>query len=564
MSKQAKTALARPRILFTSPWGPYPKMAIEKDPVDYFYYRNTLKQGLFQLRIFQSWHCLHFMAQNLPVDSTVLENPSPDDLKWELAQHDYQVVALTFTQLLLGKVMEMARWLKKTHPDIELVIGGYGTSLFSESFPLVDELRGLCDQICRGEGLVFFREYLSDKWQMDTPQAPLTQDLVPAINSLYRTRLPLFHQMIFVSGLGCNHGCSFCATSHHFNKKHISLFSGEDLFTAIVAQAKKHPQIQSAVIYDEDFLAKRDNVEALKAGLARHHELRTRPLLFTVFASLNSVRQYSTEELLAAGIGTVYVGVETFQDQILEDEGLGKRKGDVEKLFTELHEHGINTLGSLIIGWDGQTLESAADDARRFAALNPTFYQVVPLHPAPGTPLWERLKKENRMLEDYQIECDGIGDFTFTLKNITRDDATELVSQTYCELVNEGGPWPFRLAENLLQGHLNLRSSDNPLYRERADAYGKMLKTILPVALLSGFMFHGKPFKKRHKKFRQDLRRLSQSRYYLGMAMGLAVWPGLLLLSWWGRLKYLFNPLGDQPNKIRRTYLGNSSPGVRS
>ena len=445
MFNRVDNSNAGPRVLFTSPWGPYPKRAVEEDPVDYFYYRNTLKQGLFQLRIFQSWHCLHFLAQNLPLESTVLENPSPEDFKREIANNDYQVVALTFTQLLLGKVMEMARWLKETHPDIELVIGGYGTSLFTESFPLVDELRGLCDHICTGEGLVFFREYLKDNWQVDVPLAPLTQDLLPAVNSLFRTRLPLFQQMVFVSGLGCIHGCSFCATSHHFKKQQITLFSGKDLFTAIAAQAKKHSGIQSAIIYDEDFLAKRDNVEALKAGMAAHPDLRSRPLFFTVFASMNSVMRYSTEELLECGIGTVYIGVETLQDEIVEEEGLGKRKGNVEELFRELHEHGINTLGSLIIGWDGQTPESAADDARRFVALNPTFYQVVPLHPSPGTPLWEKLKRENRMLEDYQVERDGIGDFNFSLKNMGRKEAAELVSHTYSGLVDEGGPWPFRL-----------------------------------------------------------------------------------------------------------------------
>ena len=103
-----------PKILFTSPWGPYAKRAVEDDPVDYFYYRNTLKQGPFQLRIFQSWHCLHFMAQNLPVESTVLENPSPEEFKRELREGNYQIVALSFTQILLGKVMEMARWLKRS------------------------------------------------------------------------------------------------------------------------------------------------------------------------------------------------------------------------------------------------------------------------------------------------------------------------------------------------------------------------------------------------------------------------------------------------------------------
>ncbi len=546
--------MSEPRILFTSPWGPYPKRTVEDDPLDFFYYRNTLKQGLFQLRIFQSWHPLHFMAQNLPVGSTVLENPSPAEFKREVRSREYQVVALSFTQMLLGKVTEMARWLKREHPDIELVIGGYGTSLFTESFPLVEELRSLCDEICEGEGLAFFRTYLHDRWNVDVPTRPLTQDLVPACSSLIRSRRPLFHQLTFVSGLGCVHGCAFCATSHHFKKRHIQLFSGDELFAAIEAQAAEYPQVQSAIIYDEDFLARRSNVEALKRGMARNPDLRARPLLLTVFASLDSIRKYSVEDLLECGIGTVYIGVETMQEQTLVDEGLKKRTGDVEDMFRTLHEHGINTLGSLIVGWDGQTPAMAADDARRFIALNPTFYQVVPLHPSPGTPLWERLKNEHRLLDDYRIECDGIGDFNFTLQSSTRAEARALVSRTYSGLVDEGGPWPFRLAENLLRGYRNLHGSDKPLYRQRAAAYWKLLQPILPLALMSGSMFAGEAFRDRHRRFRKDLRDHSRRRYYQALIAGWALRPVLQLGSWWGRLKYRLQPHGDQPNKIRRRY----------
>jgi len=371
---------------------------------------------------------------------------------------------------------------------------------------------------------------------------------------LFRIRKPLFHQMIVVSGLGCNGGCSFCATSHHFKKRHISLFSGEALFDSIEEQAEKHPEIQSAVIYDEDFLARRENVEALRAGMARNPAFRTRPLLFTVFSSVRSVRKYSIEELVECGIGTIFMGVESFQDQVLEDEGLGKREGGVEDLFQELHEHGINTMGSLIIGWDGQTRESAATDAREFIALNPTFYQVVPLHPAPGTPLWDRLKNEERLLDMDFLKSESVGDFTFSLKNFSIGQAKAMVSDTYSGLVKEGGPWPFRLAENLLRGHLNLISAGSLIYRQRAAAYWKMLLPILPLVLLSGFMFRGQPFQERHREFRRSLRRYSPFRYHLAMATGLAFWPVLMLISWWGRLMYRLNPHGDQPNKIRRVY----------
>ena len=79
----------KPGILFTSPCGPYTKLPLDKDPIDYFYYRNTYKQKVFQLRSFQSWHSLHFLAQNIPVESVVLENPSTKVGPGRTGQGDY-------------------------------------------------------------------------------------------------------------------------------------------------------------------------------------------------------------------------------------------------------------------------------------------------------------------------------------------------------------------------------------------------------------------------------------------------------------------------------------------
>jgi len=122
-----------PKILFTSPWGKYRKLPVEKDPIDYFYYRNTLKQGVFQLRSYQSWHSLHFLAQNVAVDAVVFENPSEKRFKDEVNKGQYQIVVIGFTVLLSGKVLEMAEWLKEKHPSVEIVVGGYGCSFCATS-----------------------------------------------------------------------------------------------------------------------------------------------------------------------------------------------------------------------------------------------------------------------------------------------------------------------------------------------------------------------------------------------------------------------------------------------
>ena len=549
-----KREIIKPNILFSSPWGYYSKLPIEKDPIDFFYYRNTLKQGPFQLRIFQSWHSLHFLAQNLPVNAVVLENPTPKAFKSEIRKDNYQIAAFSFNFLLSENVLEMAQWLKSEFPHIKIILGGYGTALFKENFPLGDKLKQTVDCICYGEGIEFFKNYLSEKWNVKSNSHAFTQSLLPNVQSFFRTPIPMFKQMVFVKSLGCLAGCNFCATSYHFKKRVIHLFYPDQLFNEIKKEAKKYPRIKSAVIYDEDFLANPDNIEALKEGFRENDDLRNRPLHFTVFTSIHSLQQYSIKDLIEAGIGTLYIGVESLQEEVIQKEKMWKREGSVSEIFEEIHRNGINTLGSLIVGWDNQTITDAEKDADAFVKLNPTFYQIVPLHPVPGTPLWKRVKKEARIMQNYKIEDDGVGSFIFDLKNMSIKNALSLISKTYQNLVNEGGPWPFRLAENQLAGYLSLRSKTEKIFLERAESYRKMLLQILPFALSSRLFFRGDSFKNRWKKFISDVRKFFPFGFYISFLLSPFILAFLLALVGFGNLIYLFNPQGGQPTQIRMVY----------
>jgi len=544
----------KPNILFSSPWGYYPKLPIEEDPIDFFYYRNTLKQGPFQLRIFQSWHSLHFLAQNLPVNATVLENPTPKSFKTEIGRGNYQIVAISFNFLLSENVLAMTQWLKSEFPHIKIILGGYGTALFKENFPLGDKLKQTVDSICYGEGVEFFKYYLSEKWNFKSNSHDFSQSLLPNVQSFFRTRIPIFKQMVFVKSLGCTAGCNFCATSYHFKKRVISLFNPKQLFNEIEKEAKKYPRIKSAVIYDEDFLANPDNIEALKEGFRQNEDLRKRPLHFTVFTSIHSLQKYGIKDLIEAGIGTLYIGVESLQEEVIKNEKMWKREGNISEMFEELHRNGINTLGSLIVGWDNQTIEDAEKDADAFVKLNPTFYQIVPLHPVPGTPMWKRVKKEERIMQNYKIENDGVGQFIFDLKNMSTQDALSLISKTYQKLVNEGGPWPLRLAENQLTGYLTLKTKTEKIFFERAESYRKMLFQILPLALSSRLLFRGDSFKIRWGKFIISVRKTFPVRFYISLLLSPFILAFLLSLVGFGNLIYLFNPKGGQPTQIRKVY----------
>ncbi len=534
-----------PKILFTSPWGNYTKLPVEKDPIDYFYYRNTLKQGVFQLRSYQSWHSLHFLAQNVAVDAVVFENPSEKRFKAEVNKGQYQIVAIGFTVLLSGKVLEMAEWLKANHPSVEIVVGGYGTAIFTESYPISDRLKNLVDHICTGEGLSFMNALVSKKWGIENQQ-PLRQNLLPSTNSFFRTRVELFKQIIVVSGLGCVYGCSFCATSSQFNKRYIPLFNSKDLVDCLIEQSNLHPTVQSAIIYEEDFLLNRTKALEFMQHF-RQSILAERTFLLTVFASAHSVSKYTTEELIACGIGTIFIGVESLCEEVIDQEGLAKRKSDIELVFKRLHNAGINTLGSLIIGWDSQTKQTAKADSEQFIALNPTFYQVIPLHPIPGTALWEQMKQSNRIPENYQFESDGISHFNFESQSFPHEEAIDLVSDTYNGLVQKGGPWPFRMFVNLLNGYLNLRRDSNPILAKRATQCRKMLFPICILAFSSRFLIRGKGFGKNWSETMHLFARTFPLQYLVSLLASPVVIPLLAGIHLYGKTFFMLSKHGDQP-----------------
>ncbi len=544
-------------VLFATPYIPYPKASLFEDNIDFFYYRNTLRQGIFQLRQNQSWHPLHFLAQNLPVSSVVLENPSFKLFKQEISHHHYDVVAFTFSVITASRILEMATWVKNHSPGTEIIIGGYGTAVFSESYKISEQLRNTVDHICTGEGLAFLSSYLKEKYGIITSQ-PLTQDLLPIEVSFFRTRFPIHLNLNFMAALGCNFHCSFCSTSSQFKQKKI-LFSGENLYKSVKQGAGKYPRATSGVIFDEDFLENREAVLEFMHCMEKDSELISRPFYLTVFSSAHNVARYTLSELIRCGIGMLYIGVESFNNDLLETEKLKKRGGsqvDIEQLFAKLHGAGIHTLGSIIIGWDDHTNESIPLELDRFIKLNPTLYQVMPLQAVPGTPLWQRMKKEGRINPDFSFDKARLEKSSFRFKNITQEESMNYILTTYQKLVDEGGPWPFRMLENMYKGIQSLEKEDGPEHRNRAKGYKKMLPPLYILSCICGLLFYGTGFRKRWKHLMGMMFLEKPFWCILGWIVAVFAFPVLSGYVFLGSVRHFILPAGDQPETIRMEYRG--------
>jgi len=130
----------------------------------------------------------------------------------------------------------------------------------------------------------------------------------------------------------------------------------------------------------------------------------------------------------------------------------------------------------------------------------------------------------------------------------------EVISKTYKNLVKEGGPWLFRIFENLISGYINLSQSDNSIYKKRAEKYKEMIFPICLLSFSSIFFFYGKNFKKRWFKIIKFFRLNFNLYFWISLIFSPIVVIALIFIYFFGFLTFWLNPYGDQPEKSKTEY----------
>jgi radical SAM superfamily enzyme YgiQ (UPF0313 family) len=118
-------------------------------------------------------------------------------------------------------------------------------------------------------------------------------------------------------------------------------------------------------------------------------------------SSINAAHDEEFLELLArSGCQGVLIGFESLNPANLRDmnKTFNLMRGGFERALANLRRHRIRVYGTFVFGYDGDTPESFAptvEFAREHALYIAAFNHLTPF---PGTPLYHRLEKENRLL----------------------------------------------------------------------------------------------------------------------------------------------------------------------
>ncbi len=189
---------------------------------------------------------------------------------------------------------------------------------------------------------------------------------------------------------GCPYNCNFCTVSRFFGKK-----QRHKVIKDIIKDAESCPQ---------DFLFFVDDNVALdrKFALELFEEMIPLKKNWVGQASINLAKD---EELMKmaykSGCRALLIGFESMTDAGLNS--YRKTLKTVEenvKAIQRLRDNGILVMASLVFGLDTDTDDVFNISHEFLTKSKPAFFQACVMTPYPGTPVFDQLKSEGRILTD--------------------------------------------------------------------------------------------------------------------------------------------------------------------
>lgn len=300
------------------------------------------------------------------------------------------LVAISVETYTAKRAYQIATEYRKR--GVPVVMGGFHATLMPDEVAeyaeavVVGEAEGLWPQVIED-----FRTGNLQKFYR-LPARPSLQNVKPD-RSIYRGKryLPLG---LIEAGRGCHFKCDFCAIQSYFNSTQTRRPT-EDIIEEIKVLKKQGKKLFFFV--DDNVTSNMEQAKELFRALI---PLKIR---WVSQASITATHDDEFMELLeASGCQGVLIGFESLNPQNLKtmNKGFNTVKGGFEHALAKLNQHKIRLYATFVFGYDEDTLDSF-DQTVEFCIRHKIFMVAFNhLTPFPGTPLYERLEQEGRLLYD--------------------------------------------------------------------------------------------------------------------------------------------------------------------
>jgi len=225
---------------------------------------------------------------------------------------------------------------------------------------------------------------------------------------------------------GCPYKCNFCC---------ISNVEGSTLrkrpIDDVINEIKNIPQ--KFLIFSDASLT--IDLEYTKNLFKQMKKLKKK---FSCCGNIDAL--VSDDELLKlakeAGCVAWYIGFETFSQEALDN--VGKTTNVVERykeVVEKIHKNRMAVIGSFIIGFDEETEETLSNYSKNIDDLKLDGIELGILTPFPGTPLFDQMEKNRRILtRDWTKYSEGNeGDIVFQPKHMSEEKLREYAMGVYMD-----------------------------------------------------------------------------------------------------------------------------------
>jgi radical SAM superfamily enzyme YgiQ (UPF0313 family) len=206
-----------------------------------------------------------------------------------------------------------------------------------------------------------------------------------------------FHIVPIESGRGCPYGCEFCTVTGFFGDS-IRFRSNDSVVDEMLRLKKRSRRSKGkvAVFFVDDNFA--INAKRTKA-LLRDIIAAGAQLSWVGQISANLLHDEELLDLIAASGGKwIFIGMESLDPDNLKSVNKGFNKpSEYAGVLEALGRRNVYAITSFIFGLDNDTpgvADRTLAQMRDWPPVLPVFGQITPF---PATPLYDRLKKENRL-----------------------------------------------------------------------------------------------------------------------------------------------------------------------
>jgi hypothetical protein len=492
----------RRNMLFCSVVGPHgvdgPHSRYQ-NPIALLGNQVTRGQQHYTVQMFSRTFAYDLFGANLDANVAVLDFPSEEQLRATLLERTWDRVGLSGIMANFEKVLLTWRIVRETLPDVPIDIGGHIVNDDEVTQELIARMLQVCpnetfrvwepsferdrslqlsawleERGCAGSRVTFVKrdglEFYANLpgvglKREDTIYAPLVSATFD--KQALGFKLTNTSAGLIIPDVGCPMRCNFCTTSAKFGGKFVKfLGTAEDILAVADGQAARG--VEDMFVMSENFSL--DTKRALR--LLKLMEEQRKPYRYAVFSSADALLRLGVENIVKLGYSFIWIGLE-------ESTGTAYEKMDgvrLKTLVADLQAHGIEVLGSTILGFPHQTAADVDFEIEHALSYGCTYNQFMLYMAMPGTALWKEMKSEGRLKESFPW-ADIHGQHIQNWHHPHMDDAVihEKLNRAFERDFEVLGPSILRMIETHFNGYRNTAHWDHELVQMRRASMRKKL-----------------------------------------------------------------------------------------